>query len=57
MARKRGRTRKGKRLRLGIPYGHWKTTTFVAGLRVTGMIAPMVPDGPLNGDALWLPLP
>ena len=34
MARKRGRARKGKRLRVGIPYGHWKTTTFVAGLRV-----------------------
>src|SRR5271166_1693862 len=51
MARKRGRARKGKRLRVGIPYGHWKTTTFVAGLRVTGMIAPMVLDGPINGDA------
>ena len=42
MARKRGRERKGNRLRVGIPYGHWKTTTFVAGLRVTGMITPMV---------------
>lgn len=51
MARTRGRARKGKRLRIGIPYGHWKTTTFVAGLRVTGMIAPMVLDGPINGDA------
>jgi transposase len=51
MARKRGRARKGERLRVGIPYGHWKTTTFVAGLRVTGMIAPMVLDGPINGDA------
>ena len=51
MARKRGRARKGKRLRVGIPYGHWKTTTFVAGLRVTGMIASMVLDGPINSDA------
>jgi transposase len=51
MARTRGRARKGKRLRVGIPYGHWKTTTFVAGLPVTGMIAPMVLDGPINGDA------
>jgi transposase len=51
LARKRGRARKGKRLRVGIPYSHWKTTTFVAGLRVTGMIAPMVLDGPINGDA------
>lgn len=51
MARKRGRARRGERLRVGVPYGHWKTTTFVAGLRVTGMIAPMVLDGPINGDA------
>lgn len=51
MARTRGRARKGERLRIGVPYGHWKTTTFVAGLRLTGMIAPMVLDGPINGDA------
>ena len=37
MARKRGRAREGERLRVGIPSGHWKTTTFVAGLRVTEM--------------------
>ena len=34
-----------------IPHGHWKTTTFIAGLRADGMIASMVLDGPLNGDA------
>lgn len=48
MARLRGRARKGERLRAGIPYGHWKTTTFVAGLRLSGMVAPMVLDGPIN---------
>ena len=48
MARLRGRARKGERLRAGIPYGHWKTTTFVAGLRRSGMVAPMVLDGPIN---------
>jgi transposase len=48
MARLRGRARKGERLRAGIPHGHWKTTTFVAGLRLTGMVAPMVLDGPIN---------
>ena len=32
-------------------YGHWKTTTFVAGLRTTGMIAPLVLDGPINRRA------
>ena len=34
----------------GIPQGHWKTTTFVAGLRTHGMVAPMVLDGPINGE-------
>ena len=51
MARLRGRAQKGERLRAGIPHGHWKTTTFVAGLRLTGMVAPMVLDGPMNGAA------
>lgn len=51
MARLRGRAQKGERLRAGIPQGHWKTTTFVAGLRLTGMTAPMVLDGPMNGTA------
>ena len=51
MARRRGRAQKGERLRAGIPHGHWKTTTFVAGLRLTGMTAPMVLDGPMNGAA------
>jgi transposase len=41
----------GERLRAGIPHGHWKTTTFVAGLRLTGMMATMVLDGPINRDA------
>ena len=34
-----------------VPWGHWKTTTFVAGLRTTGLIAPMVLDGAMNGAA------
>ena len=42
---------RGERLRAGIPHGHWKTTTFVAGLSLTGMVAPMVLDGPINGAA------
>ncbi|GBQ14842.1 transposase [Swaminathania salitolerans LMG 21291] len=32
-----------------MPHGHWKTTTFIAGLRLTGIVAPMVLDGPING--------
>lgn len=51
MARMRGRAPRGQRLRYGIPHGHWKTTTFVAGLRLTGMTAPMVLDGPMNREA------
>lgn len=51
MARRHGRCLRGQPLRSGVPHGHWKTTTFVAGLRRTGMVAPMVLDGPINRDA------
>lgn len=51
MARRHGRCRRGERLRAGVPFGHRKTTTFVAGLRRTGMIAPMVLDGPISREA------
>jgi len=51
MARTHGRALRGARLRAPIPHGHWKTTTFVAGLRNSGMVAPMVLDGPINGIA------
>ena len=50
MTRSHGRSRRGERLRMGYPHGHRKTTTLVAGLRMTGMVAPMVLDGPVNGD-------
>jgi transposase len=50
MARRYGRAPKGQRLRAAIPHGHWKTTTFVAGLRVTGVTAPLVFDGPINAQ-------
>ena len=51
MARTHGRAPRGQRLRMGVPHGHWKTTTFVAGLRSTGMMAPFVIDGPINRAA------
>jgi transposase len=35
---------------MGVPHGHRKTTTLVAGLRSTGMVAPLVIDGPINGE-------
>lgn len=33
-----------------VPHGHWKTITFIAGLRTTGLVAPTVIDGPITGD-------
>ena len=51
MARRHGRCRRGERLRVGVPHGHWKTTTFVAGLRRDGLVAPFVLDGPINRAA------
>lgn len=51
MARLRGRAPRGQRCRAAIPHSHWKTTTFTAGLRLVGLAAPMVIDGPMDGDA------
>jgi transposase len=49
MARLRGRCAKGERRRAGMPNGHWRTTTCVAGLRRTGLDAPMRIDGAMDG--------
>jgi hypothetical protein len=51
MARLRGRAPRGQRCRAPIPHGHWKTITFVAALRLCGLTAPMMLDGPRNGPA------
>jgi transposase len=51
MARRYGRAPRGQRLRAGVPHGHWKTTTFVAGLRLSGIVAPFVLDGPVNRES------
>jgi transposase len=50
MARLRGWAPKGQRCRAAIPHGHWKTVTFVGGLTLAGFIAPMLLDGPMNGE-------
>jgi transposase len=50
MTRPRGRSLEGTRLIAKVPHGHWKTTTFLAALRATGLTAPVVIDGPVNGD-------
>lgn len=51
MVRTYGRCRRGLRLIGKAPWGHWKTTTFTAGLRRDGLVAPFVLDGPMNGEA------
>ena len=48
MTRLRGRCLKGQRLRSKAPFGHWKTQTFIAGLRCHGLTAPFVVDAPMN---------
>lgn len=50
MTRTRGRAPRGERLVGTAPHGHWHTTTFLAGLRSTGFVAPLVLDGPINGE-------
>lgn len=51
MTRTRGRAPKGERCQASVPHGHWKTTTFIAGLRYNDITAPMVLDGPMDGAA------
>lgn len=48
MTRLRGRAKRGERLRAEAPFGHWKTQTFIAGLRCDGLTAPWVVDGAMN---------
>lgn len=48
MARRHGRCARGKRLRISVPHGHWKTTTFIGALTLRGFIAPFVIDRPVN---------
>lgn len=50
MTRVRGRAPRGQRLVASVPHGHWKTSTFVAGLRTSGLTAPLVIDGAMNGE-------
>jgi transposase len=50
MTRRCGRAPKGKRCIASAPHGHWKTTTFVGALRRRRLTAPMVTDGPINGE-------
>jgi hypothetical protein len=50
MTRTCGWAAQGKRLTAHVPHGHWKTLTFLAGLRHDGIVAPVVLGGPINGE-------
>ena len=50
MTRLRGRAPRGQRLIDKTPHGHWKTTTLIAALGITGVRCATVVDGAVNGD-------
>ena len=50
MTRRFGRAPKGERVIGAVPHGHWQTSTFVAGLRQDGLIAPLVLQGAMDGE-------
>jgi putative transposase len=50
MTRRYGWADVGKRALGFAPAGHWHTSTFLAGLTAEGLIAPLVLDGPINGE-------
>ena len=56
MARRYGRCPRGERLRMSVPHGHWKTTTVIAGLRSSGIVAPFVIDCAVDRDVFetWI---
>ena len=49
MTRTRGWCPRGQPYLAKVPHGHWKTLTFLAGLRHDRIVAPLVLDGPING--------
>ena len=50
MTRTHGWAPRGQRLVDKVPHGHWKTSTFLAGLRLDRIAAPCLFDGPINGE-------
>ena len=51
MVRRTGWGPRGERVVVRAPHGHWRTTTLIAGLRASGIVAPFVLDGPINRTA------
>ena len=50
MTRRYGRAPRGRRCLDSAPHGHWETTTLVGALRRGRLTAPMVTDGPMDGE-------
>lgn len=50
MTRLRGRASRGERLIAHTPHGHWKTTTLIAALGISGVHCSTVVDGAINAD-------
>ncbi len=50
MVRRYGRAICGQRLVDAVPHGHWRISTFIGGLRQSGMVAPCVIDGAVDGE-------
>lgn len=50
MLRRYGRSPRGQRVHDHAPHGHWRSSTFVGALRVTGLTAPALFDGPMDGE-------
>jgi len=50
MVRRCGRAPCGQRLVDAVPHGHWYISTFIGGLRESGMVAPCVIDGAVDGE-------
>jgi len=51
MFRRYGRCRQGERLVDAVPAGHWQSNTLLAAVRLDGVVAPMVLDGPVTGES------
>jgi len=50
MTRGYGRSPSGQRLVASVPYGHYQTSTLVAGIRLQGPRAPWLFEGAMNGE-------
>ncbi|WP_310620683.1 hypothetical protein [Flexibacterium corallicola] len=51
MTRLQGRSTRGQPCFGSVPYGHWQNNSFIAGLRLGRIDAPMLLSGPMHGLA------